>query len=268
MEKVKSYEEFQKIFSNEQLKKIINNLPLLAENSIYKWFELNQIDTTNDEFENLNFEDYIDSCFDKIAFDLMNVFETKYNLQVSDEVISDFLCGHQDGEFASSFESAKDRYFNDYSKEQQENQEYTFDDLLEHDDSVGDVLSLVDAKWLDFGSREAPLLYIDNELIVGDGTETHAQLLQEYFDITDIDDSFYRNSEEKLEELGCKGIVFGHLYDNMAFADEVVGNASIDDFVSKCKSKLNVDKVFYLDIGKSCVTRLAKYNEFKNQIIP
>jgi hypothetical protein len=264
MEEVKFYEELKKIFNNEQLKKIINDLPSLTENSIYKWFELNQMDVTNDEFENLNFEDYIDSCFDKVVFDLMNVFETKYNLQVSDEVINDFLCGHQDGEFVSLFESAKARYFNDYGNEQQENQEYTFDDLLEHDDLVGDVLSLVDAKWLDFGSREAPLLYIDNELIVGDGTETHTQLLQEHFDIIDVDDSFYRKGEEELKELGCKGIIFGHLYDNMAFADEVMGNASIDDFVSKCKSKLNVDKVFYLDIGKSCVTRLARCNKLKN----
>lgn len=165
------------------------------------------------------------------------------------------------------FDSKEEKIFNNAKEQYMENNVYSdnkvkFSDLSDIDDSVGDKQTLFDDEKIDYDSREAPIVFLNGELLVGEKNETHTQVIQEYIDSFDEDDDFYRMDEEQLNEMGFNDVVFAHLLGDVVIADEFIGNVSAERFAQQCKKELNVNKVYFFE--GTTVTRLAKYKKFKD----
>ena len=276
MEEINDYNNLTNSFDDEQLEDIVSNINSVSEDKIYNWLEINQIDTTDIDYQNLGCEDYIDSCYDSIAIDLIRTFESQYNMQISDSVCEDlidkFLAVYPNNAyFMGALKLAKNKYFREYNKEQKKiKKEFVndFDDLHDYGDSVGDTTKIKDRQHMDYGNREGAFVYIDGKIISGYNGETHTELVVNYIDKhkdefdTDIDtNGITRLTDSKMEDVGFNDYAFGHLYYDMAFIDSYSGSIDISDVASQCKKKLSIDKVYYLDTKNDSVTRLAKYRK-------
>ena len=279
MTEINNYNDLIASFDDEQLEDIVNNINFVSEDKIYNWLEINQIDTTDIDYQNLGCEDYIDFCYDSIAIDLIRTFESQYNMQISDSVCEDlidkFLAVYPNNAyFMCALKLAKNKYFREYNKEQKKiKKEFVndFDDLHDYGDSVGDTTKIKDRQHMDYVNRDGAFVYIDGKIISGYNGETHTELVVNYIDKhkdefdTDIDtNGITRLTDSKMEDVGFNDYTFGHLYYDMAFIDSYSGSVDISDIASQCKKKLSIDKVYFLDTTNDSVTRLAKYKKFKD----
>lgn len=219
---------------------------------------------TPQEFADFDFCSYLDDIYDNLIVNLQYKLEEKYEFNVNDNVIEqlveEFLVKPFDNKEEKIFNSVKEQYME--SNVCLDNDKVKFSDLSDIDDFIGDTQYLFDDERIDYDSREAPVVYLNGELIVGEKNETHTQVIQEYIDSFDEDDDFYRMDEEQLNEMGFNDVVFAHLLGDVVIADEFIGNVSAERFAQQCKKELNVNKVYFFE--GTTVTRLAKYKKFKD----
>jgi len=148
-------------------------------------------------------------------------------------------------------------------------------DLDEKDDGVGDV-TRVEEEDIDIYNREKAFLYIDGEIIESGRNQSHRDLINQYIrehpmEYEDEDGETYIEENQEfdsgtiirpdegdvLERLNASEIAFGSVIGNIAFLNEYVENASVDDVVSVLKQKY--DKVYFDNvIMNGTVKRVAK----------
>ena len=262
MEKINTYDELKQKLGQNELEVLISDEYLFDNNAIFNFFDDTEFKTPQ-EFADFDFCSYLDDIYDNLIVNLQYNIEKKYELDVNDDVIEQLV-----EEFlVKPFDSKEEKIFNNAKEQYMENNVYSdnkvkFSDLSDIDDFVGDTQYLFDDERIDYDSREAPVVYLNGELIVGEKNETHTQVIQEYIDSFDEDDDFYRMDEEQLNEMGFNDVVFAHLLGDVVIADEFIGNVSAERFAQQCKKELNVNKVYFFE--GTTVTRLAKYKKFKD----
>ncbi len=258
MEKINSYNELKQKLNKNELEALISNEYFFDSNSIFNFFEDTEFKTPQ-EFTDFDFCSYLDDIYDNLIVNLQYKLEEKYEFNVNDNVIEqlveEFLVKPFDSKEEKIFNSVKEQYIE--SNVCLDNDKVKFSDLSDIDDSIGGTKSILDNEKIDYDSREAPIVFLNGELLVGEKNETHTQVIQEYMDSIDEDDDFYRMDEDKLKEMGFDDVVFAHLLGDVVIADEVFGNVSVKNFAQRCKNELGVNKVYFFD--GSSVTRLAKY---------
>lgn len=262
MEKINSYNELKQKLNKNELETLILNEYFFDSNSIFNFFEDTEFKTPQ-EFADFDFCSYLDYIYDNLIVNLQYNIEKKYELDVNDDVIEQLV----EKFLVKPFDSKEEKIFNNAKEQYMENNVYSdnkvkFSDLSDIDDSVGDKQTLFDDEKIDYDSREAPIVFLNGELLVGEKNETHTQVIQEYIDSFDEDDDFYRMDEEQLNEMGFNDVVFAHLLGDVVIADEFIGNVSAERFAQQCKKELNVNKVYFFE--GTTVTRLAKYKKFKD----
>lgn len=263
MENVNTYEELKQKLNQNELEILISNDYFFDSNTMFNFFKDTKFNTPQ-EFADFNFCSYLYCVYDNVIVNLQCNLEEKYELQVSDDIVEklveEFLVKPFDSKEEQNFNITKEKYME--SNVNLEPDKVKFNDLSSIDDSVGDTQCLFDNEKIDYDSREAPIVFLNGELLVGEKNETHTQVIQEYIDSFDEDDDFYRMDEEKLEQIGFNDVVFAHLLGDVVIADEFIGNASAERFAQQCKKELNVNKVYFFE--GTTVTRLAKYKKFKD----
>lgn len=263
MENINSYDELKQKLGQNELETLISNEYFFDSNSIFNFFEDTEFKTPQ-EFADFDFCYYLDHIYDNLIVNLQYNIEKKCELDVNDDVIEqlveEFLVKPFDSKEEKIFNRVKEQYME--SNVCLDNDKVKFSDLSDIDDFIGDTQYLFDDERIDYDSREAPVVYLNGELIVGEKNETHTQVIQEYIDSFDEDDDFYRMDEEKLEQMGFNDVVFAHLLGDVVIADEFIGNVSAERFAQQCKKELNVNKVYFFD--GTTVTRLAKYKKFND----
>lgn len=263
MENINSYDELKQKLGQNELETLISNEYFFDSNSIFNFFEDTEFKTPQ-EFADFDFCSYLDDIYDNLIVNLQYKLEEKYEFNVNDNVIEqlveEFLVKPFDSKEEKIFNNVKEKYMENNVRS--DNDKVKFSDLSDIDDYIGDTQYLFDDEKIDYDSREAPVVYLNGELIVGEKNETHTQVIQEYIDSFDEDDDFYRMDEEQLNEMGFNDVVFAHLLGDVVIADEFIGNVSAERFAQQCKKELNVNKVYFFE--GTTVTRLAKYKKFKD----
>lgn len=263
MEKINSYDELKQKLNKNELETLISIDCFFDNNSMFNFFCDTEFDTPQ-EFADFDFCSYLDYIYNNLIANLQYDLGEKYGLNVNDNVIEqlveEFLVKPFDSKEEKIFNSVKEQYME--SNVCLDNDKVKFSDLSDIDDFIGDTQYLFDDEKIDYDSREAPIVFLNGELLVGEKNETHTQVIQEYIDSIDEDDDFYRMDEEQLNEMGFNDVVFAHLLDDVVIADEIFGNVSVKKFSQQCKSELGVDKVYFFD--GTYVTRLAKHKKFKD----
>lgn len=263
MEDISSYDELKQKLNKNELETLILIDCFFDNNSMFNFFCDTEFDTPQ-EFADFDFCSYLDYIYDNLIANLQYDLGEKYGLNASENVVEqlveEFLVKPFDSKEERNFNKVKEQYME--SNIDSYDDKVKFSDLSDIDDFIGDTQYLFDDERIDYDSREAPVVYLNGELLVGEKNETHTQVIQEYIDSFDEDDDFYRMDEEQLNEMGFNDVVFAHLLDDVVIADEIFGNVSVKKFSQQCKSELGVDKVYFFD-GTS-VTRLAKYKKFKD----
>ena len=258
MEKINTYDELKQKLGQNELEVLISDEYLFDNNAIFNFFEDTEFKTPQ-EFADFDFCSYLDHIYDDLIVNLQYNIEKKYEFNVNDNVIEqlveEFLIKPFDSKEEKVFNSVKEQYME--SNVCLDNDKVKFSDLSDIDDSVGGTQSIFSNEKIDCDTREAPIVFLNGELLVGEQNETHTQVIQEYIDSIDEDDNFYRMDEDKLKEMGFDDVVFAHLLGDVVIADEIFGNVSVKNFAQQCKNELDVNKVYFFD--GSSVTRLAKY---------
>lgn len=263
MEKISSYDELKQKLGQNELETLISIDCFFDNNVMFNFFCDTEFDTPQ-EFADFDFCSYLDHIYDNLIANLQYDFGEKYGLNVSEDVVEqlveEFLIKPFDSKEEKIFNSVKEQYME--SNVCLDNDKVKFSDLSDIYDFIGDTQYLFNDERIDYDSREAPIVFLNGELIVGEKNETHTQVVQNYIDSIDEDDDFYRMDENKLKEMGFDDVVFAHLLGDVVIADEIFGNVSVKNFAQQCKNELDVNKVYFFD--GSSVTRLAKYKKFKD----
>ena len=263
MEKINSYDELKQKLNKNELETLISIDCFFDNNSMFNFFCDTEFDTPQ-EFADFDFCSYLDYIYNNLIANLQYDLGEKYGLNASENVVEQLV----EELLVKPFDSKEEQNFNKVKEQYMESNIGSYDDKVKFsdfsdiDDFIGDTQYLFDDERIDYDSMEAPVVYLNGELIVGEKNETHTQVIQEYIDSFDEDDDFYRMDEEKLEQMGFNDVVFAHLLGDVVIADEFIGNVSDERFAQQCKKELNVNKVYFFE--GTTVTRLAKYKKFKD----
>ena len=144
-------------------------------------------------------------------------------------------------------------------------------DLAELDDTVGELTPV--GSRIDYRDRDAAFVYVGGQMIVGEGTDTHNQLINRWLDEngkqTISDDyekriTFSRPLVKQVQRAtGEEAVGFGHIVDDMAFID-VTQNCPVDEVKQAVLEQVDgVTKVYeYItNLNGDYARRLARARE-------
>lgn len=156
------------------------------------------------------------------------------------------------------FNKAKDEYLSSISgrREKQRNNGINgAHDLLELDDSVGDTTQCDRSFTVDIGSRDAPFVYLNGEILVGSASDTHSAIIDKYMN-RPVEDIYIRG-DEAVGLTGDAKVGFGHIADGIAFI-ETCDNVSPEEIEEALKKSGDYTKIYSLTDCDKKVTRLAR----------
>jgi hypothetical protein len=153
------------------------------------------------------------------------------------------------------------------------------EELLKHDDKIGDVVSLQVDSRIDYDTRDYAFIYIDGEIYYNDGDSSlsHSELLVEYLqengekdipqDMLNGEKENSRPSKQRLTRLtGSDDVAFGHVMDGIAYIETLSGSVDAETVAKACEQQLDVEKVYQLDQAQSLVKRLAKNFKYTRMV--
>ena len=128
--------------------------------------------------------------------------------------------------------------------------------------------------------RDYAFIYIDGEIYYNDSDSSlsHSELLVEYLQEHGEDDNIpedmlngekadSRPTKQRLQRLtGGEDVAFGHVMDNVAYVETLVGSVDAETVSKACKKDLDVEKVYQLDTAQQLVRRLAKSIKYRRMI--
>jgi hypothetical protein len=132
--------------------------------------------------------------------------------------------------------------------------------LKDKDDSIGDeVIFPRDAATIDVGTRDSAFVYINGEILIGNDKQTHGQLINEFFNSDEDEDSFYR--EDAIDKLNDNdrnsSFGFGHIIDSIAIIDSKNGCTMQEVANALLNYDSSISKVYFCP-DESTLTRVAK----------
>ena len=136
----------------------------------------------------------------------------------------------------------------------------SINELEDKDDSIGDEVNFPrDAATIDVGTRDSAFVYINGEILIGNDKQTHGQLINEFFNCKEDEDSFYRtdainklNDNDKNSSFG-----FGHIIDSIAIIDNTEGCTQQEVAKVLLNYDSSISKVYFCP-DESTLTRVAK----------
>ena len=148
------------------------------------------------------------------------------------------------------------------------NNEVTFYELYDLDDTIGD--SYTTTERIDYDTRDAAFVDVGGTCLVGENGQTHAQVIQDWFNTfaEDEDDEEYnpelqskwhRPKDTEVESLtGAEYTVFGHiLNDCIIIEDYNLNGVTMEDVISDIdKAGITYDKIY--EYGGDEIQRVAK----------
>ena len=191
---------------------------------------------------------------------LLDAFNKEFNSNLSDiDDIDDIVNYMKDHEqlFDEEWNKATYNYSVDVLHD-------SINELKDKDDSIGDEVNFPrDAATIDVGTRDSAFVYINGEILVGNDKQTHGQLINEFFNCDEDEDSFYRedainklNDNDKNSSFG-----FGHIIDSIAIIDNTDGCTMQEVANALLNYDSSISKVYFCP-DESTLTRVAK-NETK-----
>ena len=187
-----------------------------------------------------------------------------------EEVKDQYLVENEDAPY---FNEEEDGFGYEAINETEQKSVKEADELLTLNDSVGMTVYIED-EYIDYDTRDYAFIYADGNIIYGSAGQTHSDLLTEYLqeegrsedipkDMKDRLDNgdvcFSRPSKKRVQRLtNSEDIAFGHVVNDCAFIETMVGSVSQDSVADKCMDELGVEKVYMYDRMQSLVKRLAK----------
>ena len=257
MEKIETYEDL-KDFLNDKFDDFVFGIESFSLDTFKK--NLSTIEfKTIDEFDGFGWEEYFDEFYVNIEGNYQYNFDKEFHKQLDDFATIDLIknCLYNTPNKAG-------KIYNQAKSEMREEKEaelkhyiYFLDDLFDYDDKIGDITKIECSVDLDYEDRDAPVAYLDGDVLVGGKSESHTETIKTYYGLSS-DEDFFRLSEDELNEFGFKDIAFGHLYKDMVFIDAYCGNVQEKVVADAFKGEIGVDKVYFLDKSENFVTRLAK----------
>ena len=257
MEKIETYEDL-KDFLSDKFDDFVFGIESFSLDTFKK--NLSTIEfKTIEEFDSFGWEDYLDEFYVNIEGNYQYNFDKEFHKQLDDFVTIDLIknCLYNTPNKA-------EKIYNQAKSEMREEKEaelkhyiYFLDDLFDYDDKIGDITKIECFVDLDYEDRDAPVAYLDGDVLVGGKSESHTEMIKTYYGLSS-DEDFFRLSEDELNEFGFKDIAFGHLYKDMVFIDAYGENVQEKVVADAFKGEIGVDKVYFLDKSENFVTRLAK----------
>ena len=215
--------------------------------------------------------DFIASQMSDDAFD-SEIFKNNFDNAV-ESVMIEF-------EQNREFNDAEDGFENESIDDEEDSYVNNPSELLEHDDKVGDVVYIENDAHIDYDNRDYAFIYIDGEIYYNDedSSLSHSELLVEYLQEHGEDDNIpedmlngkkedSRPTKQRLQRLtGGEYVAFGHVMDNVAYVETLVGSVDAETVSKACKKQLDVAKVYQLDTAQQLVRRLAKSIKYRRMI--
>ena len=296
---LKNEEDFFKIYDKENITNLFkNNILFLIENH-NEWYKEYFIEYLYDDYlEELDdsypsemlenhssafydfkkaveeyVEDYYNDIFSYIYQDL-NIDENKIKFVYD---LNDYLYNELDidtiiNDSMNSIIEYLDKHDSDITEELKDmgiiNNEVTFYELYDLDDTIGD--SYTTTERIDYDTRDAAFVDVGGTCLVGENGQTHAQVIQDWFNTfaEDEDDEEYnpelqskwhRPKDTEVESLtGAEYTVFGHiLNDCIIIEDYNLNGVTMEDVISDIdKAGITYDKIY--EYGGDEIQRVAK----------
>ena len=221
-----------------------------------------------DALENVDGYEIFEINDDGIITKLLNKYKTKFGDDYSREEFKDDVSNYIVENLYDDIENdvmdniAK---FLDNKKKEHDTFYYknlsTINDLCYLNDIVGEETEIEGG--CDYYNRDAAFADIDHQILISNNGETHAQLINKYFnDIgtdDELDDDWYRPDVEEIEKKsGAERVAFGHIIgDVWIIEDTTLMNMSVEDVINDIKASGNeYAKIYAFD--RSDAIRVAK----------
>ena len=256
-------------FSEEDLGIDTDSLIEDYETIIQKYMkDEDECDIDNSDFESIT-PDLIDECF------VSGILEDNYN-DAMEKLNIDYEQIRGYNEYGEMYENESIDEEADESLSVK-----TLNDLVNFDDSVGDVVSVTDDSHVDYDNRDYPFIYVDGEIFYNDDMPgmTHSELLVEFLEEHGVDEEDIpedmlkgeivnsRPTKKRLQRLtNAEDVAFGHVMKGIAYIETLMGNVMANTVAKICERDLDVSKVYQLDNSNFVVKRLAKTIKYKRVI--
>ena len=131
------------------------------------------------------------------------------------------------------------------------------------DDSIGEETAVNYDFCIDYPRRDAPIVYLDGEVIVGTHNDSHMSALNNWCEENGIDwegSTWGRESADDVSQmLDKEKVAFGHIENGMAFIDTLMSctESEVTKAIAKIKS---FSKIYFWNRDDNSVTRLARKN--------
>ena len=272
-EKIDSFDDYLKMYNEKSIADfLLKEYVKLAssKDAIESYIEgCGEPEERVDALENVDGFEIFEINDDGIITKLLNKYKTKFGDDYSREEFKDDVNDYIVENLYDDIENdVMDNItkFLDNKKEEHDTFYYknlsTIDNLYHLNDTLGEETE-IEGDWLDFNNRDAAFADIDHQILISNKGESHAQLINKYFnDIgTDekLNDSWYRPDVEEIEEKsGAERVAFGHIIgDVWIIEDTTLMNMSVEDVINDIKaSGKEYTKIYSYD--RSDAIRVAK----------
>ena len=249
-------EELSEVYPSDMLEEHSRAMDAL-KNAIEVYLDDYYNDIFSYVYKDLNLEE------DKIKFiyDLNDYLYNELDIDtIIDDSIDSIILDYLDKHDADIVERLKDIGII--------NTDVTFYELYDLDDSIGD--SYTTTEHIDYDNRDAAFVDVGGTCLVGENGQTHAQVIQDWFDTfaedeedeeynPELESKWHRPEDTEVESLtGAEYTVFGHiLNDCIIIEDYNLDGVTMEDVIADIdRSGITYDKIY--EYGNDEIQRVAK----------
>jgi hypothetical protein len=271
------------IFSEAKVKDLKN----MTYDEVVCWAQDDEESTWEQIKDALGYDDDVEFS-DDIPSDITDFFDNKC-YQEFEEKFEEFLANYirndhsvgtydntHENTYNNSYDNEHNNTYNNTNNTDPDEEEDDEDDgeekpeainnpaeLADLEDAVGDVAKLSGNFNIDYPNREAPFVYIDGEIVEGDSSSSHTQVINKWCEENGIDpmkEKWQRQTPDRtMKAINKDSVAFGHIDEGMAFIETCVG-VSPEEVLKALEDAGGYEKIYKWSRNGQTATRLAKLN--------
>lgn len=270
-EKINSFDDYLKMYNEKSIADfLLKEYVKLASSDKAIESYIRGYDEPKDRvevLENLDGCEIFEINDDGIITKLLNKYKTKFGDDYSREEFKDDVSNYiAENLYDDIVDDVMDNITKFLDNKEKEHDTFyyknlsTIDNLYYLNDSIGEETEIEGG--CDHYNRDAAFADIDHQILISNNGESHAQLINKYFNdigFIELDDDWYRPDVEEIEKKsGAERVAFGHIIgDVWIIEDTTLMNMSVEDVINDIKASGNeYAKIYAFD--RSDALRVAK----------